>query len=92
VLIDGESAGHIWRAPFRLVTDKLSAGKHKVSYVLYGNRYNTFSALHTLLADKKGVYMGPDYWRSSGFGWAYEYNTRPMGILKTPVVKIIDNK
>ena len=91
VLVDGESVGHIWRAPFRLVTDKLTAGNHKVSYVLYGNRYNTFSALHTLLADKKGVYMGPDYWRSSGFGWAYEYNTRPMGILKTPVVKIIEN-
>lgn len=87
--VDGESVGYIWKSPFRLVSDTLSAGEHKVSFTVFGNRYNTFSALHTLLADKKDVYMGPDFWRSSGFGWSYEYNTRPMGILKTPVIRKI---
>ena len=85
--VDGVDIGRIWRSPYRLVTDVLGKGTHKVSYTLFGNRYNTFSALHTLLADKKAVYLGPDYWRSAGFEWSYEYNTRPMGILKAPVVR-----
>ena len=92
LLVDGVPTADIWRSPFRAVTDKLSVGKHVLSYRLYGNRYNTFSALHNLLADKKGVYIGPDYWRTAGFEWAYEYNTRPMGILKTPVVRKIKRK
>ena len=85
--IDGKEAGYIWKSPFRLVTDTLGAGAHRVSFTVFGNRYNTFAALHTLLADKKEVYTGPDYWRSTGFGWSYEYNTRPFGILKTPVIR-----
>lgn len=89
VIVDGEDRGNIAFAPFRLRVDGLGSGEHKVKFVLYGNRYNTFSALHTLLADKERVYIGPDYWRSSGDGWAYEYQTRPMGILKTPVVRKI---
>ena len=88
VEIDGNMLGYIWKSPFRLPAE-LAAGKHKIEYTVFGNRYNTFAALHTLLADKKDVYTGPDYWRSAGFGWAYEYNTKPMGILKAPVVKKI---
>lgn len=87
VLVDGKDCGNIAYPPFKLQVDGLKAGKHKVTYRLYGNRYNTFSAIHSLLADKHRVYVGPDFWRSSGDGWAYEYQTRPMGILKKPVVK-----
>ncbi len=86
VEIDGAAVGYIWNAPFHLESDILSAGNHKVKYTLYGNRYNTFSALHNITADKKYVYIGPDFWRSEGFAWAYEYTTRPMGILKTPII------
>ena len=85
--IDGKTAGYIWKSPFRLISDVLDEGEHRVSFTVFGNRYNTFAALHTLLADKKDVYTGPDYWRSAGFAWSYEYNTRPFGILKTPVVR-----
>ncbi len=87
VEIDGKIVGHIWKAPFRAVSEVIGKGKHKVTYTLYGNRYNSFSALHNLLADKKSVYIGPMFWRSQGFEWSYEYNTRPMGILKTPIVR-----
>jgi len=91
VEIDGAEIGYIWKSPFRLHTKKIAAGAHRVTYTIYGNRYNTFSALHSLVADKKDVYMGPDFWRSAGFEWSYEYNTRPMGILKAPeVYKITD--
>lgn len=89
VLVDDIEQGNIFVPPFRLRTNKISRGIHKLKFVLYGNRYNTFSALHTLLSDKKRVYIGPDYWRSENDGWAYEYQTRPMGILKKPIIKII---
>ncbi|MBR1967871.1 MAG: hypothetical protein IKA11_00555 [Clostridia bacterium] len=39
-------------------------------------------------ADGKRNYIGPDYWRTANEGWAYEYTTRPMGILKTPIVEV----
>ena len=87
VYIDGKDAGHIALSPFRVTSDNLAPGKHHIKFVLYGNRYNTFNAMHSLLADKTRIYMGPDYWRSDNDGWAYEYQTRPFGILKTPVIK-----
>ena len=92
VYVDGKDTGAIAFPPFKVKAENLAPGEHDVKFVLYGNRYNTFSALHTLLADKIRVYLGPDYWRSADAGWAYEYQTRPMGILKTPVVKIISKK
>jgi hypothetical protein len=93
VEIDGEEAGYIWKSPFRLRTDVIPAGKHNVTYTLYGNRYNTLVAHHSLVSDKKDIYTGPGYWHSTGFEWSYEYNTRPLGILKAPeVYKIINKK
>ena len=90
VFVDGKSVGDIWRAPFRLVANGVARGKHKIEYKLYGNRYNTFSALHNLVADKEEVYIGPDYWRTASFEWAYEYNTRPFGILAAPKIRKIE--
>lgn len=90
VLIDGKESGCILYAPYRLKVLRLEAGIHEVTFILYGNRYNTFSALHTLVADQKRLFKGPDYWRSEKDRWAYEYQTRPMGILKTPVIYITE--
>ena len=63
-------------------------GEHKITIRLFGTRYNTFSALHNLNADKKRIYIGPDFWRSENEAWDYGYHTRPMGILATPTIKI----
>ena len=87
VALDGVDKGRIAYPPFRLNLAGVPAGKHEITYTLYGTRYNTFSALHNLNASKKRIYIGPIYWRSEDEAWAYEYQTRPMGILKTPVVK-----
>ncbi len=92
VFVDGREAGDIIKSPYRVTVRNLSAGKHNVTYVLYGTRYNTFSALHNLSADNKRIYIGPDFWRSSGEAWSYGYFTRPMGILKEPVLKWIEKK
>lgn len=89
VFVDGKDCGNIAYPPYKLRVNNLKTGKHKVTYRLYGNRFNTFSALHSLISDKHHVYTGPMYWRSEGDQWAYEYQTRPLGILKTPVIRII---
>ena len=89
VEVDGAFAGRIVCPPFTLTVRGLKAGVHRIKYTLFGTRYNTFSALHNLNAGKKRVYMGPDFWGSENEAWAYEYETRPMGILKTPVIEKI---
>lgn len=88
VKLDGDDVGRIAFPPFTLRIDNVAKGAHTLTYTLFGTRYNTFSALHNLNAGKHRVYMGPDFWRSSDEAWAYEYQTRPMGILKTPIIKI----
>ena len=88
ILVDGATQGRIVFPPYELTVKGVDAGKHVVTVRLHGTRYNTFSALHSLWADKKRVYMGPDFWRSVDEGWSYEYNTRPMGVLKTPVISV----
>jgi len=84
VKIDGEPIGKIVTQPYALIKKNLSKGKHKVTFTLFGTRYNTFSALHNLNADKKRIYIGPDFWRSEGDAFGYEYNVRKMGILSKP--------
>ncbi|MBQ9734408.1 MAG: hypothetical protein IJV95_00980 [Clostridia bacterium] len=91
VLIDGVEQGKIAFQPFSLIIPKVSKGKHKLTLILNGTRYNTFSALHNTFANKKRMYLGPDYWRSENNAWAYEYETRSLGILKTPIIEISEN-
>lgn len=86
VLVDDVEQGDIIYAPYRLSIKNVRKGKHKITYILYGNRYNTFAALHMLLAEQKYPNITPDFWRSEGQKWSYEYQMKPMGILKTPII------
>ena len=52
---------------------------------LYGSRQNCFGALHNCSNAK---WIGPNYWYTSGSDWAYEYQLKDMGILKSPVIEI----
>lgn len=88
VSLDGKDMGRIAFSPFTLELKDVKKGKHDLTLTLFGTRYNTFSALHNLNADKKRIYIGPDYWRSENEAWDYGYHTRPMGILATPTIKI----
>ena len=88
VSLDGKDMGRIAFSPFTLELKDVKKGKHDLTLTLFGSRYNTFSALHNLNADKKRIYIGPDYWRSENEAWDYGYHTRPMGILATPTIKI----
>lgn len=86
VLVDGKPQGNILFAPYTLEV-KLPKGRHQVTFKLYGNRHNSFGALHN--ADDSTYYYGPDAWRTQGDGWSYEYRLRDFGILKSPVFEFI---
>ncbi len=88
VQVDGVKKGRIVLPPYKLLVDSLKAGKHKVTLTLYGNRNNSFAPLHN--ANSGNTWIGPDAWRTEGVEWSYEYNLKPLGILKSPIIKILE--
>ena len=82
VFADGEEAGNIAFSPYTLTLKNLAPGCHRITLKLYGVRQNGFAQLH----HTPGVYFyqSPDSWRSKGDLWTYEYQFKPMGILKSP--------
>ena len=88
VLLDGEDVGNIVFAPYDLIIENVSAGEHTLEFVLYGNRHNTFGGLHNCGIS---IYYGQGYWYSTDNSWSYEYNLKPTGILKSPVITMYKN-
>lgn len=88
VAIDGEKAGVIAYAPYTLVVKNVKAGKHVIGFTLFGNRYNTFGALHN--EDTANIWYGPGTWRTSGDAWCYEYKPKDTGIMASPVIQIFE--
>lgn len=86
VNIDGKRAGVITYAPYRLSLDNVPAGKHTIAFTLFGNRHNTFGALHN--TDTADTWFGPDAWRTTGDAWCYEYWLKDLGILASPTIEI----
>lgn len=84
VTADGEPAGNIVYAPYRLCAD-LAAGEHTVELTVYGNRHNTFGSLHNCSGD---IYYGPGHWRAEGDSWTYEYMLKDTGLLAPPEIYI----
>ena len=83
-LDDGEEK-NIAFSPYKAEFENVSAGRHKISFTLYGNRINTFGALHNCTGYAWG---GPHMWYAKNSDWSYEYFTDPMGILKSPVIRM----
>ena len=90
IALDGKEAGTVLLPPYEVRTKRLTKGTHEVTFTLALSRYNTLSALHNLAADKPRVYTGPNYWRSEGDEWSYEYHVREAGILSAPTVLCAD--
>ncbi|MBR2432491.1 MAG: hypothetical protein IKB23_06190, partial [Clostridia bacterium] len=88
VFLDGEER-MIAYPPYRCVFEKVSKGSHNITYLLYGNRSNTFNSLHNLEIYKtdKLPYNGPAFWRAPENKFVYEYQLKPFGILKTPIIR-----
>ena len=60
----------------------MDKGVHKITLCAYGNRINTFGALHN--TDFLYRWAGPPFWRTKDNKWAYEYQLTPCGILTAP--------
>ena len=85
VKLDSEEIGNVIFPPYRVNSGKIGKGKHVLELTLYGSRQNCFGALHNCSNAK---WIGPNYWYTSGSDWAYEYQLKDMGILKSPVIEI----
>ena len=86
VFVDGQENGRIAFSPYTLTVQNLTPGKHRITLKLYGVRQNGFAQLH----HTPGIYFyqSPDSWRSTGDLWTYEYQFKPMGVLKSPEIYI----
>ena len=67
---------------------KAGAGSHVLKLTAFGNRINTFGTLHN--CNDTEPWPGPNAWRTAGWQWAYEYQIKPTGILKAPVVSFTE--
>ena len=85
--IDGKDAGRIAFAPFTLDLGHVSAGRHTVELTLYTSRVNSFGGLHNCSDNK---WIGPGFWYTGGAEYAYEYQLKKVGILKSPVIRVYE--
>lgn len=85
VLIDEKEIGNIVYPPYILEAD-VTAGKHKIEFIGFGNRINTFGSIHNIGND---YWFGPSHWYSKNYEWSYEYALKPTGILTSPTIKVI---
>lgn len=84
ITVDGERKGSIAFAPYTFSEKEIGAGRHKVDLTLFGNRVNTFGALHN--CNENTTWFGPPAWRSKGDSFSYEYQFKKTGILKAPEI------
>ena len=86
--MDAERQGLIAISPYAVTTQIAKPGEHELALTVYGNRYNTFGALHNTLQGAD-LHCTPNAWRTTGSLWAYEYQLRPTGPLKAPEIEEI---
>lgn len=84
VAVDGVEVGNIAFAPYTVTLGQLTAGPHEIAITVYGNRFNTFGTIHNCDDNEHGA--GPNSWRTTDERFAYEYQLKPVGILKAPVL------
>lgn len=90
VKVDGRTAGRIAYSPYRVTFDITEKKTHVIELHAFGNRVNTFGAVHN--CDEREVYFDPNAWRTLGDGWSYEYQLKKTGILKAPVIRKLAEK
>jgi len=81
VKLDGKPIGSVAFAPYTLDLGVLAYGAHELEITAFGNRYNTFGAIHNVANTR---WHGPNAWRTTGAEWSDAYVLKPMGILKSP--------
>lgn len=84
VKVDGKEAGAIFKSPYRVSFEIEHTGKHVIEIISFGNRVNTFGAVHD--CDEQEIYFDPNAWRTTLDSWSYEYQLKKTGILKAPIL------
>ena len=86
VEMDGEAAGNIAFSPYSISLGKVREGVHQLKITSFGNRVNTFGAIHN--CNEVERWFGPNAWRSTKEEWSYEYFIKETGILKAPEIYV----
>ena len=86
--VDGECVGKIVYNPYTVIVKDVKKGKHTVELTLFGNRHNSFGALHN--CDRKYSWFGPSAWFTGGDSFSYEHQIKEMGILASPIIEVIE--
>jgi hypothetical protein len=87
VFVDGEDKGLIALSPFSLKFP-ITAGKHKIEFLCYGNRNNTFGPIHNKRIADPDYYIGPWSWERNEENYVEDYNFQKIGILKAPEIRL----
>jgi len=87
VFIDGKDAGRIVFSPYDLVIENVPKGEHLIELKLFGNRYNSFAALHN--TNRNISWTGPGMWKSRGDEFSLDYQLSELGIITSPVISVI---
>lgn len=90
VKLDGRDIGKIAFSPYCLTFEVERTGNHRLEILSYGNRINTFGAVHD--CDEREIYFDSNAWRTVGEDWAYEYQLKETGILKAPVIRKVEER
>ena len=77
---DGKRLGETTFAPYDLEVGQVDS----IDLVLFGNRVNTFGAVHMVGEDDR--FLNPGSWRTQDDGWSEEYVLQKVGILSAPVI------
>ena len=81
VYLDGKRLGTVALAPYTQELGVLE-GEHTVNLIAFGNRVNTFGALHN--TDRLEDWYGSPLWRTKGNCFSYDYQLKESGVLTTP--------
>ena len=77
---DGKRLGETTFAPYDLEVGQADS----IDLVLFGNRVNTFGAVHMVGEDDR--FLNPGSWRTQDDDWSEEYVLQKVGILSAPVI------
>lgn len=85
VWCDGRDCGPVAWAPFRVELGELEPGSHQIRIRAYGNRINTFGALHNIAPGWS--WWGHGAWYLEGELHNPAWQLRPGGILRAPILE-----
>lgn len=85
IAVDGKKVGRIAFSPYCCALGQVAVGEHVLEVTVYGNRVNTFGTVHN--CNQTETWYGPNAWRTEAEEWSYEYQLKPAGLMKAPVLR-----